>query len=349
LRGRILLLAWLLAGCRDRAAGETVEEAREGIMGTRVTVKVWVPGGSGWHRRAAEGIDAAFAEAVEVEKRMSPRDPASTVSRINAAAGKEAVEVDPWTWKVLEASVEASRATRGAFDPTWAALADLWDFAAVDPAPPSREDVEARLGLVGVRGLVMDPGAKTVKLTREGMRIGLGGSAKGFALDRMAAALKERGLEDFICYAGGDLFVAGEHGSRPWKLGIQHPRRPGAIFASYTVDGPAAVVTSGDYERFFMKRGKRYHHILDPATGFPAEGTVSVTVIASTGLWADALATGLFVLGWEEGLEIVEKMGGIEAVIVDDEGLVHCSESLCGEIEMKADDLELVQADRGGA
>ncbi len=336
-------VAAVLGSCRKGPPASMIEERREGIMGTRISVKVWSPGGSEWEGTTREGIEAAFDAALEVQSRMSPHDPASAVSRVNAAAGGAAVEVDPWTWAVLDASVKASGLTRGAFDPTWAALGDVWDDKAPDPAPPSKEEVEEKLALVGVRGLEMDAASRTVRLARAGMRIGLGGSAKGFALDKMAEALRSRSLEDFICYAGGDLVVSGRPGDRPWKLGIQHPRDPAALLASYPVARPMAVVTSGDYERFFMHRGTRYHHILDPRTGYPAQGTLSVTVMAPRGLEADALSTGLFVLGAGEAFRILAGLEGVQAVIVDQDGKVHCSSGICDLLEMRASGFMLVR------
>jgi thiamine biosynthesis lipoprotein len=338
-----------LPGCRKPAPpgsspdeGAEIKEARESIMGTRVSVKIWVPAGGEWEQRARDAIEVAFSRALEVQSRMSPVDPASAVSRINASAGEREVIVDPWTFGVLARSVEVSRLTRGAFDPTWAALEDLWDYKASSPSPPLKEEVEARLGLVGVRGLELDSGRRSVKLLSAGMRIGLGGSAKGFALDKMADALRKKGFENFICSAGGDLYVSGRRGVRPWILGIQHPRARGVNIARFEVERPMAVVTSGDYERFFMHRGRRYHHILDPRTGFPASGTMSATLMASDGLTADALATGVFVLGADDGLSLVEGIEGVEAVIVDEAGGVHCSGSFCSRLEMLSDDFKIM-------
>lgn len=337
----VMLMALHLSCCRsgcDRGpAAGMIQEAREGIMGTRISVKLWSGKGGGGRREARVAIEAAFDEALEVQSRMSPHDPHSAVSRINAAAGGEPVDVDPWTWQVLEESVEASRLTGGAFDPTWAALDELWDMRAARPVPPSREAVARKLGLVGVRGLVMDTESRSVRLARSGMRIGLGGSAKGFALDRMSGALRKHGFENFICYAGGDLFVSGRPGERPWKLGIQHPRQAGGILATYPVHRSMAVVTSGDYERFFLHRGKRYHHILDPRTGFPAEGKMSVTVMAPRGLVADAISTGLFVMGLREALALVEELEGIEAAIVDSEGRIHRSSGISDQLTLVAE------------
>ena len=338
--GALLLAA---VSCRKGPPHAMVEERREGIMGTRISVKVWAPGGGEGERAAREAIEAAFSEALEVQSRMSPHDPESAVSRVNAEAGGKAVKVDPWTWKVLEASVEAGTLTRGAFDPTWAPLGEIWNHREAAPSPPSMQEVEEKLALVGVRGLEMDAGSQTVRLARAGMRIGLGGSAKGFALDRMAGALRARSLEDFICYAGGDLYVSGSPGDRPWKLGIQHPRDSGRLLARYPVTRSMAVVTSGDYERFFMHRGTRYHHILDPRTGFPAPGAQSVTVMADGGLEADALSTGLFVLGVEEALAVLGGLPGVEAVIVDHSGKVHCTGGICDLLEIAAEGFSLVR------
>jgi len=308
--------------------GRILERTREGIMGTRVTVKVWLPGDTGWIERGERGIEAAFDAALEVHERMSPRDPDSAVSRINASAGGDVVAVDDWTWEVLVTSLEMSERTAGAFDPTWAVLSDLWPWRVSDPEPPAPDVVADRLPLVDHQGLILDPQGRTARLARSGMRVGLGGSAKGFALDRMAEALQGEGIDDFICYAGGDLIVRGSKGDRAWALGVQHPRDPSSIFARYEVDHDMAVVTSGDYERYFVHDGHRYHHILDPSTGYPASSSVSVTVLGPDGLRSDALSTGLFVLGPQRGMELVERLAGFEALIVDPEGSIHTSSGL---------------------
>jgi thiamine biosynthesis lipoprotein len=324
----------LLSGCRDKTRqGAVVERTVDEVMGTRVQVKVWTDGDPASVQRAERGIEEALSRAREVHGRMSPWDPDSAVSRVNAAAGAEAVVVDEWTFRVLEESLEVSRLTGGAFDPSWAALQGLWDFRAERPTVPPASDVARRLPLVDHRLVRLDPAARSVRLAREGMRIDLGGAAKGFALDRMAAALRHLGIGDFICYAGGDLLVAGRHGERPWRLGIQDPRERGALVARYETDRPVAVVTSGDYERYFELDATRYHHILDPATGMPARGVMSVTLFAPTGLRADALSTGVFVLGRREGLSLVEALEDVEAVVIDAQGRIHVSSGMRGSVE----------------
>ncbi len=322
----------LVTGCRDRPG--LVTGSLDGVMGTRLEVKVWTGGRSADRKAALAGIEDAFEQARRVERLMSPHDPASTVSRINAAGIDSAVEVDDWTYEVLEESLRVSRETSGAFDPSWAALSDLWDFGSEQPVPPDPVDVQARIGLVDHSRILVDGAARTVKLATAGMRIGLGGSAKGFALDMMARALRNRGLTSFICYAGGDLIVSGKPGHRPWRLGIQHPRDSFAIAATYELAGARAVVTSGDYERFYNYQGVRYHHILDPRTGFPVRGTMSVTLMAPTGLRADALCTGVFVLGPTRGMALVERLDDVEAVIIDDQGSFHVSSGMRGKLEI---------------
>ncbi len=316
----VLPVAFALACCGGRAGGALIEEVREGIMGTRVSIKAWVPRGEGRELAARDGIRDAFDAALEVQRRMSPCEPDSTVSVLNDSAGGAALAVDPMTWEVLVGSVSVSRLTDGAFDPTWAALDGLWDFGAEDPAPPPAEMVQARLALVDWHGLELDGSARTARLARPGMRVGLGGSAKGYALDLMAAALRAHGITDFVCDAGGDLVVAGRKGDRPWTVGLRHPRKAGGVLATYEVPGDTVIVTSGDYERAFFSKGKRYHHILDPRTGFPAGGTMSVTVMGGTGLFADALATGLFVMGARSGLPLIRELHGVEALIIDSTG-----------------------------
>lgn len=331
-----LLMTSCRSGCASGDRAHIVQATREGIMGTRIQVKVWTDGTAHQRRRASQATEDAFEAAREVNSRMSPYLAHSAVSRINEGAGKEGVEVDEWTFEVIRRSLWASRITSGAFDPTWAVLAPLWDVHSKDPLLPDEALVKQRLGLVDYRQVTVDQEASRVRLERRGMKLDLGGSAKGFALDRMAQAVRDRHFDSFICEAGGDLFVAGTHGDRPWKLGIRHPRVSGEIVATYEVHRDMAVVTSGDYERFFMLDGKRYHHILDPATGFPARGLISVTLFGSRGLDADALSTGIFVLGLQRGMELVEKIQDLDAVIIDDGGVVHVSSGMEDQVEVIA-------------
>jgi thiamine biosynthesis lipoprotein len=266
-------------------------------------------------RATSDALDAAFDEVARLEDMMSEWRPESQVSRVNDAAGRAPVPVDRELFEVIRESLRIAEVSHGKFDVTWAALRGLWDFNAPDPRPPSRAAAAARARLVRYRDVVLDAAASSVMLRRPGMAIGLGGIAKGYALDRAAAILEARELHDFVIYGGGQVLLRGQKGDRPWRVGIQHPRRPGVYFA-YFSPGPGSVATSGDYEHAFVHEGVRYHHILDPVTGYPAYASVAVTVFAPTALAADAIDTALFILGPEEGQRLA-RAEGVEALFID--------------------------------
>lgn len=269
--------------------------------------------------QAEPAVRAALDEIARIEDVLSEWQDGSEISRINAAAGDEPVEVGEDTMAVVKAGVDVSRWSRGAFDLSWAALRGLYDFRPGRASVPSREAIRSRLPLIDWQAIVIDEEASTVFLRREGMAIGTGGIAKGYALDRAAQILQDAGFESFMLFGGGQVQVHGRRGDRPWRVGIQHPRRPDYFAFLETTAG--TISTSGDYEHFFVDEdGKRWHHILDPRTGLPVEGTTSVTVLAQSGLYGDALSTACFVLGAEKCMEMMaEAPGDPEAVVVDDE------------------------------
>lgn len=184
--------------------------------------------------------------------------------------------------------------------------------------PPEIEEVRETLNFVNFRNLKTHHGGR-VSLRKMGMAIDLGGIAKGYAVDRAFELLKSLGYRNLVVNAGGDLRVGGSKPDGPWSIGIQHPRDPGKIMARISVSD-TAVATSGDYEKFFIHQGKRYHHILNPKTGFPAEGCQSVTILAKDATTADALATALFALGPEKGYALCRRLEGVDCLIVDREG-----------------------------
>ena len=204
-------------------------------------------------------------------------------------------------------------------------MSDLWKFDHdQDDSVPSRADIDRRLPLIDYRQVEFDAAARTAFVKKAGMRVHFGGIGKGYAVDRAVAALRRRGLRDFVVQAGGDMYVGGRHGDRLWRLGIQDPRGPGgSSFASVELSD-ATFSTSGDYERFFIKDGRRYHHIIDPDRGEPASGCRSVTIVSNRAVLADALSTGVFVLGPAQGMALIERLPQVEGVIVtaDNEVLV---------------------------
>jgi thiamine biosynthesis lipoprotein len=277
---------------------------------------------------AEQAIQAAFAEVRRVEDLLTTWKPEAPLARVNEAAGGKPVSVPAEVMELIERSIEVSKRTGGAFDVTFASMGKLWDFGVDAPSLPDPREVARRIKLIDFRKLELDRENGTVRLARKGMRLSLGAVAKGYAADRAGAVLRERGHGDFIVFGGGDLLVSGSRGAEPWSVGIQDPRKQTRRFAKLTVPEGGAVVTSGDYERFFVVDGKRYHHIINPRTGFPAQGAISVTVLAPDAILADALATGVFVLGPDEGMALIESDPQLEAIIVDDELDVHVSSGL---------------------
>ena len=298
-------------GAQPVAAAHLVERA--GLaMGSELRLTAWAAD----EAPARAAFDAVFNEFERLEALMSVWRPDSDVLRINAAAGERPVPVAPEVREILHIAKEVSEWTGGTFDVTFGALADVWKFDHdQDNSVPTGEAIRARLGLVGYRAIEIDDRAGTVFLKRQGMRVHLGGIGKGYAVDRAAKLLRDRGLRDFMIQAGGDLYVAGRRDGHPWRLGIADPRGTHAPFA--TVDlTDSTFSTSGDYERFFIKDGRRYHHILDLRIGQPARASRSVTLVTARAVIADALAKGVFVLGPVEGMALVERVPHVEAVIV---------------------------------
>jgi thiamine biosynthesis lipoprotein len=257
----------------------------------------------------------------------------SDISRINAAAGRAPVKVAPETVEVVKRGLWIAQETEGAFDITVGVFRGLWKFDEDrDGSLADPDEVKRRLALVGWRDVVVDEAASTVMLRREGMRLNVEGIAKGYCVDAAVKAMRAEGMRDFLVQAGGDLFAAGRHGGRDWRVGIQDPRGPRGqtIFELSLTD--QAFNTSGDYERFVLKDGVRYHHILDARTGFPSHASRAVTVLAPDAFTADVLDTALFVIGPEKALALVTRQPGVEAVIVGPDNAVHVTPGLAGRL-----------------
>ncbi len=284
---------------------------------------------------ARQGADAVFAVFDSVDTEMSEWKPTSTVSAINRSAGGAPVRVSAGLLEVLAVGREIGERSSGAFDVTWAALWGVWDFVAVSPRVPPPEAIDRALARVNYRKLEIDHLRGTVRLSEPGMKIGLGGIAKGYALKRSAAVLRERGIHNFILSAGGQVYAGGRKGDRRWVVGIRDPRgAPDDHFALVEVHD-ASMSTSGDYERFFIKDGARYHHILDPRTGRPAAGLRSATVVASDPVLADALSTAALVLGPAAAMDLVRSYAGTEAILVDNAGGLHISAGLSQRLRLE--------------
>ena len=302
-------------------------------MGAEARLTAWTEDGAA----ARAAFDEVFQELDRLESLMSVWRADSDVVRLNEAAGRAPVTISPDVMEVLRAAREMSDATGGAFDVTFGAFADVWKFDHdQDDRIPSDAQIQARLPLVNYRDLELDAGKRTAVLRRTGMRVHLGGIGKGYAVDRAASILRQRGIRDFLIQFGGDLYAGGRRGDRPWRAAIQDPRGPvGRTFASLDLSD-SSFSTSGDYERYFVHDGVRYHHIMDPRTGRPARGARSVTIVARNATTADALSTGVFALGPAAGMELLERLPDVEGVIVTDRNEVLVSSGLKGRLQMTA-------------
>jgi thiamine biosynthesis lipoprotein len=340
-------VAWWMASTPHATASPPVQAARAHhrtyqVMGTEAVFTAWTTDPA----RADEAFAAAYTEIRRIEELMTdwerPGQPPSDIVRINAGAGKPTpVTVSSETLQVIEASLDMSRQSDGAFDITYAAMHGLWKFDEdLERHVPPAAEIERRRQLINYRDVIVDAKKHTVRLKRTGMRLGLGGIAKGYAVDRCAEVLRRFGLHDFMVQAGGDLFVAGQKGTGHWMVGVRDPRGgPRAIIAKMAIQDHA-FSTAGDYERAFVLDGKRYHHIIDPKTGYPATASRGVTIFAPTAFLADALDDAVFIRGPERGMALVDSYPGCSAMIVDAANKVWVSKSLEGKLQRTAEPTE---------
>ena len=285
------------------------------IMGTLVEITV--------SHSDADVIQAvttqAFDEMQRIEQLMSTYIPDSEISRINRAAGKEAIPVSREVEEVIREGIYWSEQSSGAFDITVEPLVHLWDFNGEKEVIPNENTLRKTASLVNYKDIEVKD--HTVRLKRRGMAINVGGLAKGYAVDRAISILRGK-VKNGIINAGGDLFAFGQKTKQtPWNIGLQHPRKPQELLASFAVKNQA-IATSGDYQRYFIKDGLRYHHIFDPQTGQPARLMISATIITTEVMDADAMATAVFVMGPEKGIEWIDSIENAEAMVVlEDESI----------------------------
>jgi thiamine biosynthesis lipoprotein len=297
-------------------------------MGTMVEVTVMEGDGA----RFDDAVKAAYQEIKRLEALFSSYKPFSDVSKISMNAGRGAVVVSEEVAAVTAAALRVAELTGGAFDPTVGALAEIWGFSGEVKEVPKAEEVARLLPLVDYKNVTVDLKASTIELERAGMAFNLGGIAKGYIIGSAVEVLKANGVERAIIKAGGDMFAFNATGSSaPFVIGIQDPRNPDALIGEAHFNN-GAVATSGDYERFFIKDSKRYHHILDPSTGYPAMGTRGVTIVAADPTRADALSTSVFVMGPERGMALIERLDGVEGLIVDSDGEITRSSGFTGKV-----------------
>lgn len=279
-------------------------------------------------KTAEAGIDLAISEIDRIEKLISSWDPKSQTSEVNRMAGIRPVVVDQELFDLVRRSLKISKLTKGAFDISYASMDRIWVFDGKEHTAPDSNDIAASVRLIGHDHVILDHDARSIYLDRKGMKIGFGGIGKGYAAMKASRMLADMGILGGIVNAGGDLYAWGESGKmEDWRVAIADPKQKGDMMA-YLRLNDQAIVTSGDYERFITIEGRRYAHIIDPRTGWPASGLKSVSVICADAELADALATSIFVMGKENGLHLINQLKGIECLLIDDDDELHTSDNL---------------------
>jgi thiamine biosynthesis lipoprotein len=293
----------------------------ENIMGTRCAVELW----SEDRARGEAAISSVFDDMKRIDRLMSTWKEDTEISQVNREASKHPVKVSPELFRLLQVSVEYSELTHGAFDITYASVGYLYDFK--KGVHPDSAAIARALPGINWRHMRLDAEKSTVFFTRPGMRIDLGGIAKGHSVDRGIEILRKQGITRAMVNAGGDTRIIGDRFGKPWVVGVRDPDHEGKVFLRLPLTD-TAFSTSGDYERYFDEDGKRFHHIIDPKTGDSARKIRSVTVISGSATRTDALTKSVFIMGAEEGIAFINTLPDVDAVAVSPDGKVTYSRGL---------------------
>ncbi|HEY6125916.1 MAG TPA: FAD:protein FMN transferase [Steroidobacteraceae bacterium] len=309
------------AACLPAAAHADWITRGENIMGTRCAVELW----SEDKARGEAAITSVFDDMKRIDRLMSTWKEDTEISKVNREGGKHPVKISPELFRLLQVSVEYSELTHGAFDITYASVGYLYDFK--KGIHPDQKAIDAALPGINWRHMVLDARNTTVFFTRPGMRIDLGGIAKGYSVDRGIEILQKQGITRAMVNAGGDTRIIGDRFGKPWVVGVRDPDHEGKVFLRLPLSD-TAFSTSGDYERYFDEDGKRFHHIIDPKTGDSARKVRSVTVISGTATRTDALTKSVFIMGPQEGIDFINTLSDVDAVAVAPTGKVIYSKGL---------------------
>jgi thiamine biosynthesis lipoprotein len=310
----LFMLALCAALC---ACAKPIPSQNEFVLGTLCTVTLYEKGRTAIYQRI-------FSRFREIEDTMSANRSNTELAAINQNAGIAPVAVQDDLFAVIESALHYAELSGGAFDPSIGPLVKLWNIGFDASRVPEQEEIDAALPLVNWRRVLLDQENKTVFLTEAGMQLDLGGIAKGYAADEAVRIIRSSGIVRAIVNLGGNVYAYGIKADKsPWKVGVQDPLDDRDSSLGFMTAFDKTLVTSGVYERFFVEDGKQYHHILSPKTGYPAQtNLLSVTVIAERSIDADALSTCIFALGYKEGLALIEKLAGVEAIFVFEDGTI---------------------------
>lgn len=314
----VFMFSLFLIGCTNEKSNEgkgTEYEKTEEILGTVVTGKVY-------GKNSKEALEEAFIRAKDIEKVMSAKLSDSELTKVNENAYEKEVKISKDLYFVIEKALYYSELTEGAFDLSIGKLIDLWGIGTDNEKIPQEEEINLLKGKKNYKNIVLNKEESTIRFLNEDIKLDLGAIAKGYAADEMKKIICDKyKIEKGILNLGGNVMTIGsKNENEKWKLGITNPLNTEEVLAVVKVQ-EKTVVTSGNYERYFIKDNVRYHHILNPDTGYPAEeGVISTTIITKNSIDADALSTATYILGKDKGLKLIESIDGIEGIFVDNEG-----------------------------
>ncbi|MDY4761040.1 FAD:protein FMN transferase [Streptococcus thoraltensis] len=333
-----------LVGCQKSANDKNSlpivkepETRTESLLHTVVQLSIY-------HEHQEKVMDEAIDYIKEMEKLLSTNLEGADVYKINQAAGKQAVKVDPRTFEIIKAAQDMSKKSNGKFDVSIGAVTNLWRIGDEVARVPSNEEIKNALPYINYKDIQLDKEKKTVYI-KKGMTLELGAISKGYIADGVKKLFKKRNITTAIINLGGNVLTIGKSPNDPkgWNIGVQNPDevRGDTVGSVHVKD--SSVVTSGIYERYIEKDGKRYHHIMDPRTGYPVENAISgVTVFTKTSLQGDELSTSLFLLGIKDGMKLIDGMAGVEAVFIDKENGIHISKGLKDNFTLRNEEYHLV-------
>lgn len=308
------------------------------VLGTLISLKAF-------GNKAEKAIDEAFRKLNDIDDKMSAFKENSEISKINSNAGIASEIVSKDTYYVVENAIKYSRILEGTFDPTIRPLVKLWNIGTKEENIPEKPEIEEMLKLVNCNDVILDEGNNSIMLKRKNQALDVGGIAKGFAADEVRDIFLKNGIKSGLIDLGGNIFALGsKEDNIPWKVGIQNPFKTRGEFLGILSAANKSIVTSGNYERYFMKGEKRFHHIIDPKTGYPSESKIiSATIISDNSIDGDGLSTGVYILGVDKALSIIEEIKGIDAILVTEDKNVYMTSGIKDIFELTDDQLILRQ------
>ncbi|MBP6074060.1 MAG: FAD:protein FMN transferase [Flavobacterium sp.] len=321
MRGIVLLLVFFST---SHICAQQIFKGKKSLLGSPFEITVVAADSI----QANQFIAMAFDEVTRIEYLISDWIPTTQISKVNQQAGIAAVKVDLEVFELVERAIKISKLTDGAFDISYASMDRIWKFDGSMKTMPTAEAIKKSVEKVGYEHIILNAKETTIFLKKEGMKLGLGGIGQGYIADKIKVLLQKKGCTSGLVNVSGDINTWGKQpNGNEWSVGIINPMNKNKVFATFPLND-SAVETSGSYEKYVTFNGKRYSHIIDPRTGYPATGIVSVSVFAKQTELADALATGIFVLGVEVGLDLVNQLKGIGCIIVDEKGAIHASKNI---------------------